>query len=1145
MRRVRSPVFQPGDPNFSIGRPQPTQIQAMNSNPTLRRRAFPAALLTSAACLTLAALPVGAQTTPRPATDDSSPITLSPFTVTSEKDVGFVASSALAGGRMATALKDTPVAYSVITSEFLDAFNLNDVTQAAAWTVNSSIDVIDNTNKAFAGTPAADLKLRGMSIGAPTRNFFPYVVTPDSYNLDRIDFARGPNAILFGAGGIGGTMNSVTKQAQTSKSIESLRLQVASFNKLRASGDVNQPFLHDKAAIRINALGERADTWRNYEWSEKYGAALATTFNLTPRLTLRAEGEYGDYREARATTALRDHISAWDGATTFSGVTTPALTQAQRAAAGVAGPTAMRWVRQDSFPADTLLNFGNLYTTTGASYNSTLANTSLINGVPIRTVSFNLNDTAMVDDNTDIPDDRWASAERGSPYFMPPNRKATPLWTNRIPTYQERSKDMALYLDYHLGKHLFIELAADVNHGDKTGNTAVRRGLMEEYVDINRTLPNGAANPNFLHPYTEFMEYRNIRNDEEQSYRAQMVYSRDVAFGRLNFSLMGGRNKETGMYRARTLLLPIKNARIGTGAGTLYQNLDARAWVDNDQYNQFGVWNRFYTDQTNRNYPDLTNVPVSIMNPATGQTESVAAQWMYDASRPDNNRDALRQYDYFQTAANLDLFKNHLVLIGAFRRDFAMIADKRVLTAGDMPAGWDGTTVSFRPSAPADYFDLTYLPKNAAGQVTGPARPATTRPRARNAQNANVGLAQYANDRFQDDYDSPALHPNVNTFTAGGVVNVTRWFGVYANVSQTFSLTTPQQMADGTLSPPTASQGKDYGIRFTLPNGRLAMSIGGYDSYQAKAPTAVTFNFKNDYNAIADAPVVGDLSPSGRNQENVGDLPDNVYSTVTKKVKGYELEVTANLTSSWRLVLNAGKVDAQQTDQFPDIIAYFPAHDAIARKMLAASGIVINSSTNQASIDPTINPSQLNITRVNAAVSAWNDLQNNVIPNTTNQKPQPIIGNSNWVGNIATDYRFQTGPLKGLRVGGGINYRGAMVVGYRGSDTIVDPNDPTKAIDDPTVDASTPVKVRSYVKAIASLSYTVKLRAGRSVKFDLNVDNLFNYSRPIYSVGFGGQSVTYLRPRDGNISSPARTTVPGLFSYLTPRTFAFSTTLNF
>src|ERR1043166_7732620 len=75
----------------------------------------------------LNASPLHAQTKPPPdstaASSPESPVVLSPFTVNTEKDVGFVATSALAGGRLATPLKDTPVAYSVLTKEFLDAVN--------------------------------------------------------------------------------------------------------------------------------------------------------------------------------------------------------------------------------------------------------------------------------------------------------------------------------------------------------------------------------------------------------------------------------------------------------------------------------------------------------------------------------------------------------------------------------------------------------------------------------------------------------------------------------------------------------------------------------------------------------------------------------------------------------------------------------------------------------------------------------------------------------------------------------------------------------------------------------------------------------------------------------------------------------------
>lgn len=1125
----------------------------------------PTSALRRAAQLVLAALAASAasvssaQTTaasaPSAKPDDSDALVLTPFTVTSSSDVGFVAASSLAGGRIATALKDTPVAYSVITSEFLEAFNLTDVAQAAAWTVNSQSDVADGTNQAFGTTQASETRLRGTGIGAPTRNFFPYVVTPDSFNIDRVDFARGPNAVLFGAGGIGGTVNSITKQAMIKRDLNSLRLQYGSYNKVRLTGDVNRSFLHNRAAVRVNFMRETSDTWRENEWRDKYGVSLAAKFEITKRLTFRVEGEVTMRKEALANTAMRDQISAWDGLTSFSGAPAILPDQAARAAAGIQGPNPMRWVQNASFPAATLLNFANLYRTAPAAQNANPNFTSRINGVPILTNGFSLNNTAVVDDYFGIPADRWAAAQRGSSYFATPYRGQTPLWTSKVPTFQEKGRDLAAYLNYRLGENFFFEVAGDINKGDKIGNTASRRGLEDLYIDIDRTLPNGQANPNFLHPYTEFMEYRNIRNDDVRNIRLQSVYSKEFDRGRwlngkMSFSLMGGVNIERNYARAKTLLLPLKTSVTGTGTGArTWTNSDARTWVDNDEYSQYGVYTRIYLDQPDKNYTPADETPFTVSNQQTGISEQITPRWMYDTRRVDNNRDGLRKYKFFQTAANLDLFKNKVVLIGAFRRDFTQLQDDRVVVPGDMPVGWDGTTLIFRPDAPADYFNLLYYPKNAAGQITGPLTGATSAPRTRDATGANVRQAQYANDRFQDDYDSPTLTSAVSTFTAGTVVNLKPWLGVFFNRSRTFSLTPPQTQVDGTLSPSTASEGQDFGIRFNLPNGRLSASIGRFTSDQERESFNTTGgfgtggNFKDFYNAIYAAPVVGDLSPTGRNALNIPAFPDNVYTTRTRHVEGYELEVTANLTPHWRLSLNAGKTLGVQSNIAPDIFAYVAEKDAVARQILADAGVLI-SATNVASINPALNnAATINQSRVNSAVNAWNTLQGVWLP-SVGPGPALLTGFSKYVGNIATDYRFHRGPLSGLRVGAGLNYRGPMILGNHGADQIPDPNNPLLGIDDPTVGQTDYVYSPKRWKTVASLSYTFKLKHRQTLQLDLNIDNVLNDRDLIYSTGFGGQSTTYTRPRT-TIAQQGRVTVPGLFSYQTPRNYTLSAKFNF
>src|SRR6478735_7764427 len=117
-------------------------VNPMNISPRLRsshRRRGPFAI-----ALALIACGAVAQTTTTPTTARNSAsetddaIKLTPFTVSTDKDTGFAATSALAGGRLATDLRDTPAAYSVINRDFIDALNLTDLQQAQNWATGST-----------------------------------------------------------------------------------------------------------------------------------------------------------------------------------------------------------------------------------------------------------------------------------------------------------------------------------------------------------------------------------------------------------------------------------------------------------------------------------------------------------------------------------------------------------------------------------------------------------------------------------------------------------------------------------------------------------------------------------------------------------------------------------------------------------------------------------------------------------------------------------------------------------------------------------------------------------------------------------------------------------------------------------------------
>lgn len=1088
-----------------------------------------------AALLAVSVIAAGrAQTSNAPSVADSA-VVLSPFTVNTSRDVGFVGTSSLAGGRLATPLKDTPVAYSVLTHEFIEAFNVNDLEEAGQYTVNSNTNPSDNADQGFAFSGAMNVSLRGLkpaSTDFPSRNFFPYNSPSDSFDVQRFDFARGPNAVLFGAGNLGGNPNIATKQAVLGQPTRELQFGLGSWQYFRATADVNQP-INDKVAVRSDVVWQRQDTWRDQEWLRKKGAYLTATFQPTSAWTIKAEGEVLDHQQAKAVTSLKEHLSGWDGKTTFATTPTGSAvpTGAQQNAAGIASYSSNgAWIYDPTaFGTNAAINFAHVFRTKGASQSSG----SSIDGVKIVTPGLSFDGTSFLYDP--YTPDRFGTAVSGSPYLHLPTESTTTLWKRGgEPTQTYRLYDAEISSDYQLGDSLFFEVAADVNKTDIWGNNAINRGVPDVYLDINRTLPTGAANPNFLQPYDEFWTYTNDRKYQNLSYRAQVVYAKTLSWGTLRLSEMAGITDQKQQYRALEYLLPL------TSLGA-----DARAWVQAS--GQSALYFRNYLNGPRVDFYHLDLGPLTLVDPTTGTSQSVQPYLMYDTTREDNNTDLRGRYKYLQSAANFDLFHNKLVLIGAVRRDFVHYQVKKTIHPGDYNAGWNGTSLAMRPDAPSDYLSLMYTPKDATGKPTGAPAPADARPRA-NVNGVQTPLAQYAQDRFRDDYNPPVQDRAVNSFTAGATYNVTRTIGLYANASSTFKINAPLPRIDGSLVEPANAHGTDVGVRYTMPDNRLSASLGLYHSYQKNTPTGgLPGGFGGDFNAIYGAPIVGDLSASGRNRRNAVNFPTVITDVESVQASGVEFEATANVTPEWRVMVNASYNRSFESDAYPDSIAYAQSHDTLARQILADAGVVLDGN-DLASINPAYNdPTKINLTAVTAAVNAWNNLHQLVLPNIISGR-RKLSGEMEQTANFFTDYRFRGGPLKNLIVGGGINWRGRSVLGYRGSDTIVDPASPAATLHDPTVSAYTTVWSSPYYLGEAHVGYQWEIGPSHTLHVDLNIKNLFNRRHPINAAdphGAPALGSTTLRPRDNDIAQKAVVTVPNSFYYVDPISFTFRATLDF
>jgi iron complex outermembrane receptor protein len=393
-------------------------------------------------------------------------VTLSPFSVEASRDVGYVATESLAGGRLSTPLKDTGVAITVLTREFLDDIAANNFLEAADWAPNSNSAYSASGPQIFNDY---QVNFRSMGAGFQSRNYFRWYVNSDIYNTSRIDFARGPNSVVFGDAGVGGIANVSSKRAVKTKSHE-VSYRWNSFDGHRATVDFNQA-LNDRLYLRFAAVYDHSDDWVDMQRVDREGAFLTATYRFNPRTELRGELEWGQVDRVVSFFPF-DNFSNWDGTTV---VTAPL-------AAGNFGGGVTR------FAADTLIfvpgmpqlgiqnwrNFGQTSGTVRQLLNRPLEHAPASNPTISRlSLSFQ-SPEALVH----------------QPYHVG-----------------------AFYLEHQAGDRLFLEVAGNFQEQFRD---VIQHFAQSITIDVNQFLPDGRANPNFRQRYTQ--------DQRRQSDQANTVY---------------------------------------------------------------------------------------------------------------------------------------------------------------------------------------------------------------------------------------------------------------------------------------------------------------------------------------------------------------------------------------------------------------------------------------------------------------------------------------------------------------------------------------------------------------------------------------------------------------------------------------------
>ncbi len=1078
----------------------------MNTCPQGRKTPLLAALLLLSGGLALA------QANPEPAAavkeTGTEVVQLSPFSVSTDRDVGFVAASSVAGGRLSTDLKDTPIAYTVITREFLDVLGLFDTEQAMTWSVGSYMPLQDTSSYRYNdGEANSSVMSRGLRIaGAQQRNFFQLGMNADTYSQERIDFARGPNALLIGTSGLGGTVIGLTKQARTDKAFNKVSVLIGSEDKYRFTLDLNRP-ITEQLAVRANVLWQDSKTWRDLEFDNRRGVHLTTTWKPFTRTQVRAEYEYYRQSTIMGRETMSDGVSGWDGVSVVAAATAAITGSDAKGLARVGSSTAPYLVYTPGSDANSVINWANSWRTQGGGANASVP----VGGtLALSTANLGINGGPFLG-NVYSMDALYGLAEAGS-MFRRPTRE-TVIQPN-APTLEYGFDSVALFVEHQQGEHLFFEVAGTHVETEKRVEAVASR-MGTGYIDVNQTLPNGQPNPNFQQIYSDsiFATYY-YKNIIDEARAAAAVVFNSTRWGDFRANLIAG----TRM---------IDNEVLGYNY-VMNRDADIRRRASRDYFNY-----RYYWNQLNgpMDLPDQ----VSYLNPVAGTTQTYTTAKILDLRSPGNFRRSDTGFDYLQAAFNARLLNGRLNLIAGLRRDsltrdFYTMNGSANSVAADYPANWDGQTAYYRPLPPADYWNLTYRTRDAGGNVTGTANlPALARPR----DATGVPLPQYASDRFRDDFSSPPVDVTVNTRTYGGVLHILPWASAFANYAESFNPPGAGITINGAGLPPGNSEGWDAGLRFNLLDGRVSASFSKYRSTQYNNSFDNTGQTRK-YANLAAANVVGNLDPNGLNARGLAEVPSPTFDFRDQEAEGYEIDIVANLTRNWRLSANAGFPETLTSNNNQEQWTYLNANEATLRQIVLDAGVLIDANS-VATVDTSI-PVGNRSPDATAAATAWNDIQN--FKKTNDPTLKAYSDQPDFTANLYTDYRFSSGVLKNLRIGGGVQYIGKKAIGNRGGDTIVNPANPLTAINDPSVDATTRVFMPAYYTVTATFGYEYKLKNRETLAFNFNISNLLDEDRLVY-IGAG------LRAPDGDISRPNRVTVPTSYLYLKPRTYSLTATLSF
>jgi hypothetical protein len=222
------------------------------------------------------------------ASSDEPIYELSPFVVETSGNVGYMATSTLAGTRLNTDLKEVGASVSVYTEEFLLDIDASSLDEILTYTTSTEVGGIQGNIGGFTGEgndnvrddPSGVNRVRALATATRTRDFFATDIPSDSFNFSELTISRGPNAILAGIGSAGGVIDASLRKANFTDRY-SFNLRFGSHGTHREELHFNKVLIKDKLAFRLDALNKDEKYKQDPAYDKDRRVYMATTWRVS------------------------------------------------------------------------------------------------------------------------------------------------------------------------------------------------------------------------------------------------------------------------------------------------------------------------------------------------------------------------------------------------------------------------------------------------------------------------------------------------------------------------------------------------------------------------------------------------------------------------------------------------------------------------------------------------------------------------------------------------------------------------------------------------------------------------------------------------------------------------------------------------